>query len=94
MPKSLLEAMSCGLICIGTNVEGINEVISDGIDGFLANGTNAESIAIALNRAKMADFELISNCARKKIIDNYTISAVYKEENELFIKLNDELFSR
>src|SRR3972149_402807 len=38
MPKALIEAMACGLVCIGTDVEGINEIIRDGENGFLAGG--------------------------------------------------------
>ena len=32
--KTLLEAMACELICIGSNVEGINNIISNKKNGF------------------------------------------------------------
>lgn len=44
LPKSLLEALACGLICIGTDVTGINEVITGGVNGWLAKSTDADSI--------------------------------------------------
>ena len=31
----LLEAMACGVPCIGTNIGGIPEVITDGVDGYI-----------------------------------------------------------
>jgi len=30
VPKVLLEAMACGLVCVGTNVDGISDIIQDG----------------------------------------------------------------
>ena len=44
MPKTLLEAMACGLICIGTDVDGINEIIDNGVTGLLTNGVGWKSI--------------------------------------------------
>ena len=37
--KTLLEAMACELICIGSNVEGINNIISNKKNGFLVNNS-------------------------------------------------------
>ena len=36
MPKTLLEAMSCGLACIATDIPGSREVIKNGVNGLLA----------------------------------------------------------
>jgi L-malate glycosyltransferase len=41
----LLEAMACGVPCIGTNIGGIPEVISDGETGFICEVGNVEEIA-------------------------------------------------
>jgi L-malate glycosyltransferase len=41
----LLEAMACGVPCIGTNIGGIPEVISDGDTGFICEVGNVEEIA-------------------------------------------------
>ncbi|MCK4326049.1 glycosyltransferase family 4 protein, partial [bacterium] len=46
-PKVLLEAMSCSLPCIGTNVEGIREEISHRETGYLCY-TDPQSIAEAI----------------------------------------------
>ena len=36
--------MACGLLCMGTKVPGIEEVIIDGKNGFLIPDTKSESI--------------------------------------------------
>ncbi|WLR53071.1 N-acetyl-alpha-D-glucosaminyl L-malate synthase BshA [Bacillus tianshenii] len=41
----LLEAMACGVPCIGTNIGGIPEVIEDGETGFICELGNVEQIA-------------------------------------------------
>ena len=37
LPTILVEAMSCGIPVITTNVGGVSDIISDGITGFIAN---------------------------------------------------------
>ena len=37
--KSLLEAMSCQLICVGTNVSGIRNIINNNKTGLIVNNT-------------------------------------------------------
>ncbi|MCJ7839478.1 N-acetyl-alpha-D-glucosaminyl L-malate synthase BshA [Lederbergia sp. NSJ-179] len=39
-----LEAMSCGIPCIGTNIGGIPEVVEDGVNGFLCELGDLEAM--------------------------------------------------
>ncbi len=76
-PKALLEAMSCGMPCIGADVEGIREDITDGRTGLLC-GTDAESMSDAIERMfsdekKMGD---MGKSAREYIIEKYSIDTV------------------
>ena len=44
LPISLLEAISCGVVPICTNVGGISDVIEDGVTGFLSNVDKASYV--------------------------------------------------
>ena len=50
MPRTLLEACSMELPVVTTNVPGCNEVIEDGINGFLCEPKNPASLMSALEK--------------------------------------------
>lgn len=50
-PKSLIEAMSCGLPVIGSRVRGIADLIEDGSNGLLAE-PNPKSVAAAIEKLR------------------------------------------
>lgn len=80
-PKALLEAMSCGLPCIGTDVEGTNTVIVDSVNGLLCKldaQDLADRIETLLDGEKLA--ESLGKRAREFILENYDIKAVIKKE--------------
>ena len=88
MPKILLEAMSCGMACVGTDVKGTREVITDQENGLLCR-TNAESIAKniqkILNNKDLR--EKLRNNARSFIIKNYSIEKILKDEENVYLNL-------
>ncbi len=90
MPKTLIEAMACGLVCVGTDVDGINEVIEDGVNGFLAKSTDAESIWLALSRAINEGNDKISQSARQTVLQHYTLEACAKSEQDILYSLRQE----
>ncbi len=90
MPKTLLEAMSCGLICIGTDVIGINEIIVDGKNGFLFAGTEAILLKKKIDFVTHGDFGHVGDNARKSVQKFYSIKEVIDKENRLFSELFDK----
>ncbi len=76
LPMSLIEAMSVGTIPVCTKVGGIQEVIHDGVDGYLVKPNNYEQMAavlksIALDSEKKR--EIMKMNAREKIMKDYSI---------------------
>jgi len=87
-PKSLLEAMSCGLSCIGADVQGINEIIKHKENGYLC-GTSAESIKNAITDL-LTDKSLqrkISYNARKTILEVFSLEKVLYKEIKIYESL-------
>ena len=84
MPKTLLEAMACGLICIGTNVSGINEVINDGVNGYLAYTVDSVDLIEKIEVAKSeGNFEMRKQ-ARKFIEKDFSLSSFAEKERCVF----------
>ncbi len=86
MPKSLLEAMSCGLACIGTRVAGTKEVITDSVNGLL---TSTDELSLKKTIQRLINNNVLQKklgiAARQLILDKYSLN------NNLFkeIKIYD-----
>ena len=89
MPKVLLEAMSCGLVCIGTPVSGIIEIIQNGKNGILSSGTDVNSIKLAINIAIRNNNEKIKTLARKTIVSSFSLNKYVEKESEVFMTIVD-----
>lgn len=48
LPVALMEAMSCGLPCVATRVNGVPELVRDGKTGLLVPQDDADSLAMAM----------------------------------------------
>jgi glycosyltransferase involved in cell wall biosynthesis len=74
LPFSLMEAMSCGCICICANVGDIPIVIRDGINGFLVAPRHpqilAQRIKQVMNLPKN-ELSLLRHQARRTILERY-----------------------
>jgi len=90
-PKALLEAMSCGLPCIGTDVAGIKEDIAHMKTGYLC-ATDLDSIsqAIEVLLSEESLRKTIGKNAREYILNNYSINKILLMELKVIKELNDE----
>lgn len=56
-----LEAMSSGMITVGVNGQGIDEIIEDGVNGFLVNPKNIDDIVWVFEKIHGEDTEKLKN---------------------------------
>jgi glycosyltransferase involved in cell wall biosynthesis len=80
-PKTLIEAMACGLPVIGADSPGIRELIHHGETGYLC-GTDPVSIRAAI-QALLADFSLclcLGSGARRYAVENFALDRILELE--------------
>ena len=82
--RSLVEAMSCGVPCIGTNVHGTKTVLQHEITGYLCD-TDADSIGAAIETV-LAQPDLMRKMgdnARKYALENYSFTKIMQRKYDL-----------
>jgi len=87
-PKALLEAMSCGLPCIGTNVEGIKDIIQHKENGYLCEPDTKsirKAILEVLNNKNLQ--QKISQNARKTILEKFSLEKILEKEIKTYQSL-------
>jgi glycosyltransferase involved in cell wall biosynthesis len=82
MPFSVMEAMSCGCICICTNVGDLPQMIEDSVNGYLIKPRDPRLIAMKLEKVMgLSEQQLctIRYRARQTILDRYDFRKLTKE---------------
>ena len=85
-PTSVLEAMLMGTPVVSTNVGIVPEVITDGINGFVAEVKDSKALAEKLNTL-LSDKELqqkFTAISKEKILENNAADAIAKRTLEIY----------
>lgn len=82
---SMLEAMSCGCVVVGSDTAPVKEVLRDGKNGFLVDFYDidaiAEKVGYVLDNQK--NMKSIREAARQTILDNYDLRKTLPESVKL-----------
>ena len=88
-PKALLEAMACGLCVIGTNVEGIKEVIQNNKTGLLCgvDSNNLRSTILSTLNNELL-MKSVGKNAVKFIVKHHSLEVISRTELALYCQLS------
>lgn len=77
MPLAILEAMSCGLPCLVTNIPGNNDLVKDGYNGFLFEVADHEKLAVLIKNYYHNSDMLLQHAenARTYVQEHFTLDA-------------------
>ena len=84
LPKALIEAMALGLVCVGTDTTGINELIVDERNGYLVPGTTPEAIAARLRHAFEQRNDDLGRAARDTIEQGFSLERYAAGERAIY----------
>lgn len=85
LPNTIMEAMACGVPCIGFNVGGIPEMIDHQKNGYVARFRDSADLAKGIRWILFdADYDALSKCARRKIVDSYSLQSVAMRYVEVY----------
>lgn len=87
LPRTLLEAMAGGVLCIGTNVGGVSEILADGEFGCLVLPKNESTLAeamIKLARTPEKEQQKLIDNARKRVYTCYDHRVLIKKIENIY----------
>ena len=77
LPNTIMEALSCGIPCLGFRVGGIPEMIDHGKNGYVAAAKDANDLCEGLHQMLDAsNHDQLAQAARTKVLDHYSFDRV------------------
>ena len=91
LPTTIMEAMACGVPCIGFNVGGIPEMIDHLHNGYIAEYKSVEDLANGIVwTLDESEYQTLSEEACRKAVSNYSESTVAKKYIDIYNKITGD----
>ena len=91
LPTTIMEAMACGVPCVGFNVGGIPEMIDHLHNGYVAEYKSAEDLANGIFwTLSESEYQSLSEEACRKAASNYSESIVAKKYIDIYNKISGD----
>jgi glycosyltransferase involved in cell wall biosynthesis len=88
LPNTIMEAMSCGLPCVGFRVGGIPEMIDHKVNGYVAEYKSAQDLAAGIGWCLMPENSAaLSQQALLKVKKCYSENVVAKQYIDLYTRI-------
>ena len=88
LPNTIVEAMACGIPCIGFNVGGIPQMIDHLHNGYVAVYQSSKDLANGIHWALTeGEYESLSEEACRKAVSSYSESTIAKKYVEIYNKI-------
>ncbi len=84
LPNTIVEAMACGVPCVGFNIGGIPEMIDHRRNGYVAEERNAADLARGIEWVLTTDHEALAAAARQKAEQTYGEKVVARKYMDVY----------